>query len=188
MCPKFFEIEESALPSLLPSYLPPLYFCDTIIKICHSLKHSYKCLNSASLQDIKTNVLQNCFFFFSVINCACMCIRGKGVIGNRYFVLYLYMYICIFVHTWLFYNPEHGCFACEVYMPWSVHLWLQACSKAVPTLQESPALLQPCDHLATTLKPARRRDKSMVYTTSWKGCHNLVPTMPQPCSNLTTTL
>ena len=110
-------------------------------------------------------------------------------IHRRYICIYVYMYILCDYLTIL----KRGCFACEVYVCWSIHLCLEAWSKVVPTLQESPVYLQACDHLATTLNPARRHDiqglDNLLERLS-QPCHslvnNLVPTMPQPCSNLTT--
>ena len=64
------------------------------------------------------------------------------------------------------------------------YIYLQACSKVVPTLQESPGYLQPCDCLATPLKQARRHDESRVGRLSGK----VVTTMSQPCINHATTL
>ena len=48
-------------------------------------------------------------------------------------------------------------------------------------------LLQPWYQVATTLKPARKRDKSRVYGRTWQGCNNLVTWLLPPGHMVATT-
>ena len=110
-----------------------------------------------------------------------MHIWGKGLIGNRYVVLYLYMYIRIFVHTWLFYHPETWLFCM-----WSIYALIgtplvtsmyQGCSNPAGISCIVTTLWPPCYNLQTSYK-------------AWQihGWDHLLERLSRPCTNHATTL
>jgi len=108
-------------------------------------------------------------------------VKGKG-----YVMCCIHAYIVdIHVHTmWLFYHPEIWLFCM-----WSIlmiHLCLQACSKVVPTLQESlliynlvTTLLQPWNRLAGMTNPGFGQCSGKVVTTWSQLCTNHATTLFQ---------
>ena len=89
-------------------------------------------------------------------------------------------YTCKFMYILCDYFTilKNGCFACEVY--WSIHLCLQACSKVVPTLQESLLIY----NLVTTLLQPKTGSRGWQF----QGLDNLLARLSQPCHNYVTTL
>ena len=90
-------------------------------------------------------------------------------------------YTCIFMYILCDYFTilKNGCFACEVY--WSIHLCLQACSKAVPTLPQESLLIY---NLVTTLLQPKNGSQAWQF----QGLDNLPTRLSQPCHNHATTL
>ena len=118
--------------------------------------------------------------------CPCMHIRGKGLIDNRYVVLCIYLYIFTYLIVLLSWNMV--CTDWYTFGYKHVARLFQPCRNLLHCYNLVTTLLQPWNRLEGVTNPWFRPPPGKVVTTLYQPCHNLVPTLLLPCSQVGTRL